>query len=73
MKKIRPHMLKHDDTSTDTATRAVRCGLLLGGLRISYAQVRWTQWILRGLDPLSVTPYIHERYLYCCVYCVIHG
>jgi hypothetical protein len=30
---------KRDDTSTDTATRAAHCGLLLEGLGLSYVQL----------------------------------
>jgi hypothetical protein len=63
MKKIRPHMSKHDDTSTGTATRAIRCGLLLGGLRISYAQARWTQWIFTWFGPLERNT-LHPREIF---------
>jgi hypothetical protein len=52
---------------TGTATRVARCGLLLEGLMFSYDQVRCTQEFLRGSCRLSVIPYVHGRYLYCCV------
>jgi hypothetical protein len=70
-------MLKHDDTFIGTATRASYCGLLLEGLDLSSSremdQARWTPKFLRGSVHQSVTPYIHGRYLYCCVYDVVQG
>jgi hypothetical protein len=61
-------MSKRDDTFTGTATRVARCGSLLEGLRLSYAQARWTQEFLSGLGCRSIKPYIHW---YCIVVCVV--
>jgi hypothetical protein len=33
----------------------------------------WTHGFLRGLGHQSVTPYVHGRWLYCCVYVAIQG
>jgi hypothetical protein len=52
-------MSKCDDTSTNIAIRATRCGLLLEGLRLSYAQARWTQGFLSGSGFQSVKSYVH--------------
>jgi hypothetical protein len=53
------HLSKRDDTSIGTATKTVRCGSLLMGLRFSYAQARWIQGFLSGLGRRSVIPYVH--------------
>jgi hypothetical protein len=52
-------MSKHDDTFTGTTTRAACYGSLLEGLRLSYAQARWTQGFLSGSGHRSVKSYVH--------------
>jgi hypothetical protein len=52
-------ILKRDDTSTGAATRAACCGSLLEGLRLLYAQARWTQGFLSGSGRRGVKSYIH--------------
>jgi hypothetical protein len=53
-------------TFTGTATRAAYCGSLLVGLRLPTHELEEHKG-LRGLGRRSVTPYIHGRWLYCCV------
>jgi hypothetical protein len=55
---------KHDDTSTNTATRAAYCGSLLEGLGLSYSplmdQARWISRFLSGSDCRSVIHYVYS-------------
>jgi hypothetical protein len=60
-------MSERADTSTGTAIRIARCGLLLEGLGFSYAQARWTQGFLSGSDRWSITSYVH----WSCIACVL--
>jgi hypothetical protein len=52
------------DTSTGTAVRAVRCGSLLEGLRLSYAQARWTQ-VFTWFGPPDRNTLRPQELLYC--------
>jgi hypothetical protein len=60
-------MSKRDDSSTGTATRAARCGLLLVELGFSYAQARWTQGFLSGSGRPPERKTLRPLMLYCCV------